>query len=199
MRATEILNHEHRVIEQVLSCVERMAQRAGGGERLEEVWAASAIRFLREYADRCHHGKEEEQLFPMMEERGFSPSSGPTAVMRAEHVEGRHHIASMEALIPGAARGERQALEEFSRHGLAYVFLLRSHIRKEDDCLFPMADHALAPDDERELMRRFERVETAEFGGGRKEELRRLADELAEHFGIEPHVAPEIGPAELST
>lgn len=198
MRPTEILNHEHRVIEQVLSCLEKMVERAAEQGRLEGEWAGNALRFLREYADRCHHGKEEEQLFPMMEARGFSVSSGPTAVMRAEHVEGRHHIASMDAALRGAARGEQQSLKDFSDHALAYVFLLRSHIRKEDGCLFPMADQTLTPDDERVLMRRFERVESGDFGGGRKDGLRRLADELAGHFGVEPLAAPEIGPAELS-
>ncbi len=195
MRPTEILKDEHRVIEQVLSCVEKMAGQARATGRLEAPWATKAIRFLREYADRCHHGKEEEQLFPMMEERGFSPHQGPTAVMRAEHVEGRHHIAAMDAAIAGAGRGEDTAVKDFAAHAVAYVSLLREHIRKEDHCLFPMAEQAIAPADERELMRRFEAVESGEFGGGRKDDLRLLADQLAEHLGVERGAsqASEVG------
>ncbi len=57
MRPTEILMQEHRVIEQVLNCLEIIAQRAEADSKLDTDSANQAIDFLRNFADRCHHGK----------------------------------------------------------------------------------------------------------------------------------------------
>jgi len=85
MRPTEILMQEHRVIEQVLDCLERMAQRVEAGDELDLESAKQAIDFFRNFADRCHHGKEEDCLFPLLEQKGFSREQGPTGVMLHEH------------------------------------------------------------------------------------------------------------------
>jgi hemerythrin-like domain-containing protein len=72
MRPTEILSSEHRVIEQVLDCLEAMVKGLRAGKPLEEERAATALYFLRQFADACHHGKEEERLFPMLVARGMA-------------------------------------------------------------------------------------------------------------------------------
>ena len=79
MRPTEILMQEHRVIEQVLDCLETMAQRAEAGEGVDLESAKQAIDFFRNFADRCHHGKEEDCLFPLLEQKGFCGSKGRPA------------------------------------------------------------------------------------------------------------------------
>ena len=66
MNPTEILMDEHRVIEQVLNSLERMIDRATKARRLEEEPAREAFEFFRMFADHCHHGKEEAQLFPLL-------------------------------------------------------------------------------------------------------------------------------------
>lgn len=185
MKPTEILNQEHRVIEQVLHCVERMADDCAARKRLDAASARDAIDFLRNFADRCHHGKEEDQLFPMMEQRGFSPRGGPTAVMRDEHVRGRAHIRAMDEAIEGAAAGNEPDRDGFVDHARRYVALLREHIQKEDHCLFPMADGALTEADQAELARRFARVEQDEIGDGVHERYVRLADDLARRWEVE--------------
>src|SRR5512137_79380 len=95
MRATEILSEEHRVIEQVLSALEKMADETERTGELDVAGAKDAVDFFRNFADRCHHGKEEARLFPLLEQHGFSPDCGPTAVMRLEHEQGRAHVRGM--------------------------------------------------------------------------------------------------------
>ena len=63
MQPTDILMQEHRVIEQVLSCLEAMAERCAAGQALDVQSAEQALDFFRTFADRCHHGKEED-LWP---------------------------------------------------------------------------------------------------------------------------------------
>ena len=82
MSPIETLMQEHRVIEQVLACLDIMIRQAEESGRLDADAARDTTDFLREYADGCHHSKEEGQLFPMMEERGMPAENGPTGVMR---------------------------------------------------------------------------------------------------------------------
>jgi len=184
MEPTRILNNEHRVIEQVLDCLEVMARRCRQDGRLDGASAREAIDFFRNYADRCHHGKEEQQLFPMMEARGFPAESGPVAVMRIEHEDGRALIRQMEGAIEEAAAGAEPACAAFVRAALGYLGLLRDHIRKEDHCLFPMAEQALSTQDTQQLGELFARADAAEFGLDERQRLLDLADRLAERFDV---------------
>jgi hemerythrin-like domain-containing protein len=85
MRATEILMNEHRVIEQMLSVVDAMADLALRTRTVNPQSAAQSIDFIRTFADRCHHAKEEDVLFVRMETAGFPNDNGPIAVMRHDH------------------------------------------------------------------------------------------------------------------
>src|SRR5262245_15379028 len=133
MKATDMLMDEHRVIEQVLDCLEKLADRCASGEKPDSTSALEVFDFFRNFADHCHHGKEEGHLFPLLEARGFSRERGPTGVMLHEHEEGRRLTDAIAAAV------ERDEPGEFARHARAYVRLLRDHIGKEDNCLFPMA------------------------------------------------------------
>jgi hemerythrin-like domain-containing protein len=184
MRPTEILSNEHRVIEQVLDCLEIIARRGQAQGRLDGPSAADAVEFFRNFADRCHHGKEEAHLFPAMEAKGFPRDGGPTGVMLHEHEEGRAHVRGMAEAIDSAAAGDPTALEQFVRHARGYIDLLREHIRKEDHCLFSMANQAFTDDDQQSLLEAFERVEHEHMGAGTHERFLQIAEDLAERFGV---------------
>jgi hemerythrin-like domain-containing protein len=179
---------EHRVIEQVLSCLEKLADRCQAGHQLDDTSAREALDFFRHFADRCHHGKEERLLFPLLEARGLVREGGPTGVMLHEHDEGRRLIAALAEAV------ENGAGADFVRHARAYIRLLREHIRKEDHCLFPMAAHALSDKDAEALLGSFERVEGDEMGEGTHEHYLRLANDLADRLGIsQVHAASTCG------
>ncbi len=188
MKATDILMDEHRVIEQVLACLEKLADRCEAGGELDSVAALGALDFFRNFADRCHHGKEEGHLFPLLEARGLARESGPTGVMLREHEEGRRLIAVMAGAI------QANAPRQFARHARAYAGLLREHIRKEDHCLFPMAAEVLSDGDAESLARSFGNVESAEMGEGTHERYLQLANDLAARLGVpRADVAPSCG------
>jgi hemerythrin-like domain-containing protein len=178
MKATDVLTDEHRIIEQVLNCLEEVADRYDAGEEFDRTSALEALDFFLTFADRCHHGKEERHLFPLLEARGLRRDDGPTGVMLHEHEEGRRLTAAMLGAV------ERGAPREFVRHTRAYLKLLREHIRKEDQCLFPMADRVLGGADAASLARGFEEVEGVDMGGGTHEHFLRLANDLADRLGV---------------
>lgn len=190
MRATDVLMDEHRVIEQVLSCLEKLANRCEAGEKLDSTSALEALAFFRNFADRCHHGKEEGRLFPLLEGRGLPREGGPTGVMRREHDEGRRLLQGMADAV--AAPEGPSAAGRFAAFARRYVDLLREHIRKEDGCLFPLADRALSAQDQEALREAFGAMEHEEMGEGTHETYLALADELADRWGV-PKVCNAAG------
>ncbi len=184
MRPTDILSHEHRVIEQVLDCLEKMIHPGESDGRLPGQPARDAIAFFRMFADRCHHGKEEAHFFPAMEAKGFPRETGPTGVMFREHDQGRAHVRAMDEAVEAAAGGDAAALKQFVHHGRGYIGLLREHIEKEDHCLYSMANQAFSEEDQHALLAAFEKVESEEMGTGTHETYLAIANELADQFGV---------------
>jgi hemerythrin-like domain-containing protein len=184
MQATDILKSEHRVIEQVLDCLEQLAQHCARDRTLDRKAAWQAVAFFQTFADRCHHAKEEELLFPLLESKGLSRARGPTGVMLQEHELGRHYLRSLAEVIDQAAAGNPQAQRNYVMYANAYVHLLREHIAKEDQCLFPLADRTLTGEDQQALGEAFERVEREKMHAGTHEEYLRIANDLADRFGV---------------
>lgn len=183
MKATDILADEHQVILQVLDCLEVLADRAEAGQ-FETAAAAKTVDFFRNFADRCHHAKEETHLFPAMEAKGFPAEGGPTGVMRHEHELGRGHVRAMAEAVEAAEAGQSAARQRFVAHAREYLNLLHQHIDKEDHCLFTMADQAFSAEDQQRLLETFQHVEAHEMGPGTHEKYLQLADELAAHCGV---------------
>lgn len=182
----EILKAEHRVIEQVLDCLGNIVAEARRQGRLDSQAAREAIDFFRNFADRCHHAKEENLLFPAMEAKGFPRQGGPTGVMLHEHERGREHIRGMDAVVEQAATGDAAAVGTFCQHAEGYIDLLREHIAKEDHCLFGMAAQALSPAEQQELTEQFERVESEHMGEGTHQRFLDVAHRLAERCRVKP-------------
>ncbi|HEX2968295.1 MAG TPA: hemerythrin domain-containing protein [Bacteroidales bacterium] len=119
----------------------------------------SIVDIIRNFADGLHHAKEENIFFPYLAERGFSISNGPVAVMINEHVTGRNFVQGMADNIKLYKEGNNQALKSVYRNMRGYAELLRSHISKENNILFRMADRVLSDDDNENLLTGFSHTE----------------------------------------
>ena len=184
MRITDTLRDEHEVIQQVLDCLDELAERALADSRVDVASAGEALDFLTAFADRCHHAKEEQILFPALSARGLPREAGPIAVMLGEHELGRAAIARMRAALDDAQRKAAEAPGRFARAAREYVALLREHIAKENGVLFPMADRILDEAAQHELMRAVERVEHHDLGPGTHERYLELARTLCGRLDI---------------
>ena len=179
MTPTETLKHEHKIVLMVLQGAEREAIAIQGGAAVHAEAIEQMLDFFKNFVDRCHHAKEERHLFPALQAKGFSPESGPVAVMLHEHELGRVAVQAISSSLPGARSGDRAAAEALASALLSYVELLRNHIYKEDNVLFPMADQALRADEQAQLAVLFDKVEEEEIGPGIHERYHQLAHELA--------------------
>jgi len=178
MDPIEILKHEHQLILSVCDAATRESRRLSAGGTLDADRVERMVDFIRTFADRCHHAKEEDLLFVRMGERGFPVEAGPVAVMLHEHEAGRAHVRAIADALPRAAEGDAGATREVATHLLAWADLLRSHIDKEDNVLYPMAERALTAEDMAGLADSFERVERDEIGAGVHDKYAALAREL---------------------
>jgi hemerythrin-like domain-containing protein len=182
MTPVEILMNEHRHIERMLDCLEAMTITFLTERRIDAELAREAVAFLQGYADRCHHGKEEAQLFPALEAHGLAADIGPTAVMRYEHEQGRTRIKEMAEAIAAGEQNNEEAPARFARAARTYLGLLREHIQKEDHCLFPMVGEVLDTQAMQDLQKHFARFECEEVDAGARAALLRSLDRLESRF-----------------
>ena len=183
MKPTELLRSEHRVIEQMLSVLEKLR---GWPEDhpFPQADAEAAIGFFRRFADRCHHGKEEGLLFPAMERKGFPRETGPIGVMLQEHEVGRGHVRGMAEALERLWSGDVEARPIFCQHARAYIDLLREHIYKEDNILFMMAEQAFSTQDQQQLFEEFHQTEQTTMEPGEHERWVQTAQQLAHKYGV---------------
>lgn len=140
--------------------------------------AQGIVGFLKIFADTCHHGKEEGILFPAYEQHGVPNEGGPIGVMLAEHVEGRSHIKTMsQALDQDPA--DRKSFSQAARN---YIDLLRAHIQKENDVLYPFGDSFLSEDEQVSLFKQFEAHEEQVIGKGKHEELHAQLEKWSSNY-----------------
>lgn len=172
-RAIDDLRHEHDAILSALGILDAMVGKLDGKKPPSGADLRGFLGFLKEFADKCHHGKEEGILFPALVKAGIPDKGGPIGQMLAEHVEGRSLIKAMEAAIGSAVDGRA-----FAEAAGGYARLLRSHIAKENDVLFPAAERTLTAPELETIFERFEQHEETVIGHGRHEELHALLKDL---------------------
>ena len=97
---------------------------------------------------------------------------------------GRGHVRRMDDALTAYERGDSSAAGRFASDARAFVELLREHIAKEDEVLFPMADQMLPAAVQEELLRGFEHAERHEMGEGTREKFVALADRLAVRWDV---------------
>ena len=172
--ATADLRREHDLILRAVTLLERAGRRAVAGRPVDDARLKELVAFLRTLADQCHHGKEEGYLFPSMREKGLPPD-GPIRDILAAHGEGRDYLGTLSGL---QSRAERAAA------ALLYVRLMREHIRKEDELVFPLADAMFTPEEQSTLARCYREMEERTFGRtfaeGVRAELERLERAIPE-------------------
>lgn len=178
MKATDTLMEEHRIIERVLTALEKQARRLDAGEAVRPAFFLDAADFVRNFADGCHHEKEEDNLFPAMVAHGFSEDEGPVAVMLADHEEGRRLVGAMGDAAERLEGGDTEAAPEVVRNAIGYVAVLRQHIMKEDNILFPMADRALPEEQKDQLAEAFADLDADDASEGVRQKYVALAEKL---------------------
>lgn len=176
-KATKDLRKEHDAILFVLKILDKMMS-AKVEDSVRLPYYGELVDFLKIFADKCHHGKEENYLFKELVEKGIENEGGPVGAMLKEHAQGRMLIARMSESL------DSQNVAGFQENAIKYSELLRNHIEKENNILFNMADTVLDEEAQEDLFEKFEQHEENVIGHGVHEKLHANIHKWAEKFGV---------------
>lgn len=182
MTPTQILMEEHQLILSVLDSLEEAAGRLDGGDDIDAEFFLDAAEFVAGFADKCHHGKEEDILFVAMTARDMPRDTGPVAVMLAEHDEGRRYTAGFRTAAEQMKDGDTDAAADIVRNVFGYVNLLREHIMKEDNVLYPMAEQIIPVDTMAKVAEEFQLVIDADNKNDIPKKYEALAEKLSSYL-----------------
>jgi len=178
-KATQDLRKEHEAILYVLQILDKMMQNDGSNAESLLRYYGEVVYFLKIFADKCHHGKEENYLFKELVNKGVPNEGGPVGAMLQEHAQGRDYIAQMSQSL------ENNDLGGFNNAVVQYRDLLRRHIDKENNVLFIMADNVIDEQSQSLMYEQFEQHEETVIGHGVHEKLHAMIDTWSEAFDVE--------------
>jgi len=155
---TKILSEEHKNILVVVEALVRECDALESGRGLDVAFFKKAIDFIRNYADKFHHAKEEDILFGELCKDTVELHCNPVQQMLYEHDLGRNFVRGMEEGLKEKDKGK------VVKNARGYASLLQEHIYKEDNVLYPMADKALNPKIQKVMSEKFKKVEAEKSG-----------------------------------
>ena len=161
MTPTQIMEAEHRLIETVVKALSGVAAAVEKGQQADVALLEKVGEFLRVYADKLHHGKEEALFFPMLVKRGVPPQGCPIGGLNHEHDKARALVRPLAEQAPAYAQGKSGAREGLLETLRGIVDLYQNHIWKEDAMVFPMGNKVLIEADQKELTKDFAEVDRA--------------------------------------
>lgn len=140
MNTFKILIEEHDNIKRMLSVSRKYCNKMLNGEVVDYDVFLEIIDFIRNYADKHHHGKEEQFLFnKMIEECNIAIQKTIQNGMLVEHDMGRCYVQGIEKAVNKVKDGDLEARLDIIGNAIAYNDLLQRHIDKEDNILYKYA------------------------------------------------------------
>lgn len=172
---TKGLVEEHQLILRMIALLEKNASLTATGDYTNWQFYLDGVDFIRQYADRFHHAKEEDVLFAALVANGMPRENSPVAAMLMEHEQGRAFVRAMESAVHEAQAGKAAACQAIADNALGYAALLREHISKEDEILYPLAERVIPETMRKEIVIGYGRAE-AEADAGFSERYKNLVE-----------------------
>ena len=179
-----LLTHEHHYILKVVHGLSAIDRELETGRKPDLARLRNIVAFMREFADRCHHAKEEAILFPAMEDKGVPHGGCPLEGLLHEHAKGRTLVGALAAATDALENGDAAAPAALRDAIAGIQQLYPNHIWKEDQMVFPMAERLFSAAELAELHVRFEQAEV-ELGPDHERYVA-FADEMAALLGEVP-------------
>ena len=153
---------EHEIILYAIRVLDESKAKLNIGKDVPKKFYDEFLEITRNFADRCHHGKEEAVLFPMVDQRDHSQHDTVTLLL-ADHEKGRSLLAGLKEAV------NVNDMNEVTENSEGYANLLKLHIQKEN-LLFPNWMNMLSENDKTAVSEKFEEIEERVIGKGKHEE-----------------------------
>ncbi|MBS4539114.1 hemerythrin domain-containing protein [Clostridium sp. D2Q-11] len=184
MNSIDVLVNEHNNIKRVLKIVRCICVDMVEGKEVDIEDFYSIIDFIRNYADKYHHGKEEDMLFEYMsEELSSDIGEGPIRGMFIEHDYGRNYVMNLEIAVKAYEKGSNEAKVDIIANAIGYANLLNNHIHKEDNVIYKYASRHLSKETIERLNSEFEVFENEDKNLDKKKKYLDLIEKLDQKYG----------------
>lgn len=145
MDGIKLMVEEHVYIKRMLKVLRKASYGVMQSGNIDYDDFAKMIDFVRNYADRHHHGKEEKLLFNrMVDEIGGAAEKLVKSGMLVEHDLGRLHMKELEEALERVKGGDEESKLDVIANAISYTHLLNRHIDKEDAVVYPFAQRQLS-------------------------------------------------------
>ena len=156
MQARAPLMIEHRLIERMLTVVEHALKLAESAGSINPLFVDLAVDFITTYADRTHHGKEEDILFRTLESKNLSTADRQVMnELIEEHVFGRNTTKALVEANSKYRKGEKAAIALITTHLRTLAEFYPKHIEKEDKVFFPASRIYLSDEEDQRMLVEF--------------------------------------------
>ena len=152
MQARGLLMVEHRLIERMISLLKEAVSQIEKAKKIDPVFIDTVVDFIHTYADRTHHGKEEDILFRDLSKCHLSNED--SRIMNElidDHVFARQTTKAIVEANTLYRNGNKSALSNISENLNTLVEFYPRHMEKEDKVFFP-AGRAYFTDEQDQTM-----------------------------------------------
>jgi hemerythrin-like domain-containing protein len=185
MKPKDALREEHGETMKMLLVLQRFSKKLVQLEGEEAKDCQALIEFFEIYVDRCHHGKEEQLLFPALSRARSAEIDALISSLMDDHRQARVDMEQMKSdagIFHPRTGADRKA---FSEGADRYVELVRKHIRKENSALLPLIEESLSETDRLQMAEQFNEFEKATLGSSRLENFLAGVRELTQKYSSE--------------
>ena len=174
-KSIRLLFEEHEIIVNAIDVVSEVKSLIGKNDIMYEKTVRELLLFFRNYADKFHHFKEEEILFPEMSKKNELLTDGVLKEMFENHSDFRERIKSVENLLNEKKYPDAQLQLE------RYAEALLNHIAVENEEVFQTAEAIFSEEELEKIFFRFEDCDR-ELGISKKLELKEMAETLRKNL-----------------
>lgn len=183
MESIKIMVAEHENIRKMLKVIRKVCYRVMTNGEYDIADFPKIIDFVRSYADKLHHGKEEDILFVTMnKELDKLAKSGAITGMFIEHDNGRLYMANLEKGVNNYIAGDDEARLDIIANSICYADLLDRHIEKENTAMYKFAENQLSDEAKSFVETESQKVEDEALKAGIQEKYIQLLHQLEEKY-----------------
>lgn len=183
MNSLELMVFEHANIRRMLKLVRIFCYKLYKKEEVDFADMDKMMDFIKNYADKHHHGKEEIKLFNrMVEHLGIAAQKLVNNGMLVEHDMGRFYMQELRVALDDYKNGNEEAVLDVIANAISYTHLLDRHIQKENDLVYPFAEKNFKKEIMDEIHKECELFEQEAKQQGTQEKYLRLLEELEDKY-----------------
>lgn len=185
MDAIDLMMDEHKYILRGLKLFRKLSLEILHSNNVDFVSFEKMILFVRNYADKHHHNKEEVVLFKKMETQlGDHMVKGPLSGMYIEHDLGRQHMKLLEEALLRVKNGDLDSRVDIIANSICYTDLLTRHIEKEDKLIYTFARRSLSQVDLTDVNVSCEKIELQATENQLQKQYIDILEELERKYSI---------------